>query len=555
MSIIRFVLAAAVLTLTVVFGSVPAHMRPQLLFGNERAHSSSLAIPLDPVPNPSPNPPVAVNDSYTVHGTAVLNSPGIMANDYDPDGRAINVAGIQQQPAHGTLRYISQNIYAYDAAAGYLGADSFTYSLCDSLLCSSGTVNITNVNQAPTANTDSYTVHASLLLKPIQNDGDPDGDSVFFDSIATQPQHGTLTYVRVGEYTYAPAYAYVGSDSFTYRIRDNFYLYSIGTVNIVVANQAPAANSDSYTVHASLDLIPMQNDTDPDGDSLSFIGIATQPSHGVLYNTYTSGKYTYVPTYAYVGSDSFTYTIKDSLGAVATGTVYINDVNQTPAANPDFYTVHASLELRPMLNDTDADGDSFSFNSIATQPSHGVLNYNGYGRYIYNPTYGYVGSYSFTYTIKDVLGAVATGTVYIDNVNQTPIANTDFYVMHAPLELIPMQNDSDPDADSFSFVGIASQPSHGSLAYNGYGKYIYSANSGYTGFDSFTYTIRDSLGASATGWVFVLTLSQAPVAAAVPYACSCPFDGGGTGSHNKGGSDDDPVNLATGRESYTPVPD
>src|ERR1051325_2889925 len=420
-------------------------------------------------------------------------------------------------------------------------------------LCSAEPLEPTN--NPPLAVADSYSVHASLAISPKANDYDPDaGDTISFQSIVTQPQHGVLGSNGGGNFIFTPTYGYVGSDSFTYSICDNHSACSTGQASINIVNQTPVANSDSYTIHASLELIPMQNDTDPDGDALTFVGIATQPSHGTLgYNGY--GKYIYTPTYGYVGSDSFTYTIKDSLGAVTTGTVYITDANQTPAANPDFYTVHASLELRPMLNDTDADGDSFSFNSIATQPSHGVLNYNGYGRYIYNPTYGYVGSDSFTYTIKDILGAVATGTVYIDNVNQTPIANTDFYVMHAPLELQPMLNDSDPDADTFSFMGIVVQPSHGTLAYNGYGKYIYTANSGYTGFDSFTYTIKDSLGASATGWVFVLTLSQTPVAAAVPYACSCPFDGGGTGSHQGGGSDDDPVNLATGRESYTPVPD
>jgi len=135
-------------------------------------------------------------------------------------------------------------------------------------------------NSPPVAITDTYTVHVSLLLSRMSNDYDPDaGDSISFQGITTQPQHGTLTIYNTGNYTYRPTYGYVDSDTFTYTICDSHSACSVGTVNITDVNQPPVANTDNYTVHTSVLFGPAGNDTDPDGDSVSFNSIS-QPQHG-----------------------------------------------------------------------------------------------------------------------------------------------------------------------------------------------------------------------------------------------------------------------------------
>jgi hypothetical protein len=197
------------------------------------------------------------------------------------------------------------------------------------------------------------------------------------------------------------------------------------------------------------------------GDHISFQGITTQPQHGMLY-IYSTGTYTYLPTYGYVGPDTLTYTICDSNSACSIGKVNITDVNQSPVANTDNYTVHTNVLFGPAGNDTDPDGDSVSFNSIG-QPQHGTLSIYNTGNYIYQPPSAYVGLNSFTYTCKDSLGAVSTGTINMNVVNQAPNALADFYIVHGPFLIGPMDNDSDPDNDSISFQGIASQPQHGWL--------------------------------------------------------------------------------------------
>jgi len=338
----------------------------------------------------------------------------------------------------------------------------------------------------------------------------------------------------------------------------------------VSLNGPPVAVDDNYTVHNQMLLSPMTNDYNPEGDGLSFNAIDTQPQHGTLF-IYTTGSYTYRANYGYTGSDSFTYSIKDSANNLATATVYITVVNQAPVAVTDSYTVHYQLLITPPGNDYDPEGDGVSFDSIVTQPQHGTLFIYTTGTYTYRATYGYVGADSFTYKIKDGLGLYATGTVNINVVNQAPIAVPDFYIKTGPLLITPTQNDFDPDPDSISFQSIITQPQHGTLSVYTTGTYTYSPTAGYTGFDSFTYSMVDSLGATAQATVYLLVLSQAPPPAEPPYSCSCPADPGGSSGFDpetgglqqqpsgpagsSGSAAHDPVNLATGRENYTPEPD
>jgi hypothetical protein len=74
---------------------------------------------------------------------------------------------------------------------------------------------------------------------------------------------------------------------------------------------------------------------------------------------------------------------------------------------------------------------------------------------------------------------------------------------HASLDLLA--NDSDDDGDSLYITEI-STPSHGSATLQDNQLVNYSTNDGYTGLDSFTYTVVDGFGGSASGTV---TLSVA----------------------------------------------
>lgn len=246
-------------------------------------------------------------------------------------------------------------------------------------------------------------------------------------------------------------------------------------------------------------------------------------------------------------------------------------LSNPPVAVDDFYTIHNQTLLKPMTNDYHPDGYGLFFNAIETQPQHGMLIQYNAEWYTYHPAYGYTGSDSFTYSIRDSLNNIDVATVNLTVVNQAPIAVPDFYIKSGPLLMTPAANDYDPDPDPLQFQSIVTQPQHGTLSVYYTGTYTYSPTGGYTGFDSFTYSIVDSLGATNTGTVYLLVLSQAPPAAPVAYDCKTPSDPPGPACFSPGAgglqqqpngpggpsgpASHDPVNLATGREVYTPDPD
>ena len=90
---------------------------------------------------PVNDPPVAVNDgggaAYTVvsGSTLLVAAPGILINDSDPDGDSLQVKSIVTGPIHGIITGINTDgSFSYLPNAGYIGTDTFTYTITDGKL-------------------------------------------------------------------------------------------------------------------------------------------------------------------------------------------------------------------------------------------------------------------------------------------------------------------------------------------------------------------------------------------------------------------------------------
>jgi VCBS repeat-containing protein len=154
-------------------------------------------------------------------------------------------------PAHGTLTPVAgqPGKYTYSPAANYSGTDTFTFKVNDGSLDSANrtvTITVTEVNDAPVANPDSYTLQAASLTVPaatgvLANDTDADGDP---RSVAgfTQPAHGTATVAGTGSFTYTPAVGFYGTDAFTYTVADGRGGSATGTVTVAVSYGVPRVN-------------------------------------------------------------------------------------------------------------------------------------------------------------------------------------------------------------------------------------------------------------------------------------------------------------------------
>ena len=107
------------------------------------------------------------------------------------------------------------------------------------------------VNAAPTTSDAAAATMASVPVSGQLTGKDADGDIILFGTTSTTLSHGTLTLQSNGQWTYAPAPGYVGTDTFTFKASDYYGGQSpTRTLTITVAtNPADADNdgiADSY---------------------------------------------------------------------------------------------------------------------------------------------------------------------------------------------------------------------------------------------------------------------------------------------------------------------
>lgn len=200
---------------------------------------------------PPPNaPPVANPDAFAVHWRNVLSvaTPGLLANDSDPNGDPVQAALFDPvSAAGGAVTMVTDGRFTYAPPAGFVGVDSFTYVISDGVLFSApATVTVTVTNTAPVATGDAYTgqVGQTLVVGAanglLLNDLDPDGDpilAVLFDPVSVAG--GTVTLVTDGSFTYTPPVGFSGMDSFTYVISDGVANSAAATVTITVLEGTP----------------------------------------------------------------------------------------------------------------------------------------------------------------------------------------------------------------------------------------------------------------------------------------------------------------------------
>jgi hypothetical protein len=465
------------------------------------------------------DPPTARDDSASTKEDATV-AILVLANDSDPDGDLLTVESASS-PAHGDVA-ISGSAIVYAPAPDFHGVDSFTYTVGDGrggLSSASVTVYVADVNDVPVAGDDDVStledVPATVLV--LANDTDPDGDPMTIESNST-PLHGVAT--RTGtSIVYTPTANYSGEDSFTYTVTDGNGGTATGTVTVTVveANDFPVAQDDfamtSEGTAAAIEVLG--NDHDLDGDLLA-IQAVTQPAHGAVSNGGT--ELTYTPDDGFSGTDTFSYTLSDGRGGSDTAqvSVTVTHVNHAPLAQDDSAstTGGAVLTIYILQNDSDPDGDFLLVQSIGT-PAHGTA-LNGRTSITYIPDDGFVGIDTFSYMVSDGSGGAATAfvTVSVAAANQPPVASDDSGVTDEdlPVTIAVLMNDVDPDGEDLRIESIA-RPSSGSAVREG-GLVTYSPAEGWSGVDTFTYTVSDGRGGTATASVMVavIAVNDAPTA-------------------------------------------
>ncbi|MGD9740982.1 MAG: cadherin-like domain-containing protein, partial [Bauldia sp.] len=183
-------------------------------------------------------PPVARADrTTTVEGSAVTID--VLANDNDPDGNPISLGGMEM-PGQGSLALTPENRFTYTPRPGFVGVDSFSYTIRDDAGAAARaevTVEVTARNAPPAAVPDSLaSTGQAVAFDPLANDSDPDGDALQLKSL-TMPLRGRVEVASDGQVTYTPPSGFTGTDGFTYQVGDGT---AVSEAEVSVAVTAPA---------------------------------------------------------------------------------------------------------------------------------------------------------------------------------------------------------------------------------------------------------------------------------------------------------------------------
>ena len=464
------------------------------------------------------NPPIANPDNYKVlHDRVLTGFPGVLFNDFDIDVFDTLSAALVTAPTKGKLVLNPKGDFTYTPNPGFVGIDTFIYSVSDGAATVPGTVSIDVTNSLPIANPDIYNVLHDRVLTGFPgvlfNDFDFDPLDTLSAAVVTAPTKGKLVLNSKGDFTYTPNPGFVGIDTFTYSASDGAATVP-ATVNINVTNSVPIANPDIYNVSHDRVLTGFPpvlfNDFDIDIlDTLSAT-VVTGPTKGKLVLN-PKGDFTYTPNPGFVGIDTFIYSASDGAATVP-ATVNINVTNGVPIAKSDTYSTSAGKALSViapgvLANDSDADSDTLTA-AVAANPTKGSIALSKDGSFTYTPNAGFSGTDTFTYTVSDGIVSSVPATVTVNVNNNPPVANPDSYTtaFNTPLNVTGLGvliNDTDPENAPLSAI-LVTGPTKGSIALNAKGSFSYTPNAGFAGTDSFTYKANDGKADSGTATATII---------------------------------------------------
>ena len=517
--------------------------------------------------------PVADDDTASTNeDTAVVISVLDGDTDIDQDGDlnenpsaevlSVSLMGALDAPDHGSVTTNGTTI-TYTPAANYNGTDSFEYFVTDGEAQDKGlvTVTIAQVNDNPVGVTDTVSTNEDTpkTIDVLYNDTDIDTNaslnlgerhnkadfSISLDGVTTAPAHGSISILEGKVETsdmikYTPNANYFGTDTFTYFVLDGHGGSAEATVNITVVSVNDLPKFDTNPANMSL-TEDMENGSssftvsDIETPGTDLVMTIVSISNNLLLETGdiaitkgTGGERTITvdPKYNQNGTADIKLRVTDGDSGYAeyTFTVTVAAVNDAPVGLDNSGAIDEdtsyTVDWTSITGDVDivTNGDTLS-TEITTQGTHGNAVVSG-DDIIYTPAANWNGVDSFVYTVSDG-EATDTGTitVTVNQVNDAPVADTDFAETNeeAPVVISVLDGDTDIDQDaslnahpeaetlSVTLAGELDAPDHGSVSTDGT-TITYTPAANYNGPDSFEYFVTDG-EAQGKGLVMV-TVNQ-----------------------------------------------
>jgi VCBS repeat-containing protein len=374
--------------------------------------------------NQTNDAPVAAADSYSTAEDQTLNvgaNLGVLGNDTDPENDALTAVLIDAATS-GTLTLQPNGSFDFVPAAGFSGTVTFTYQADDGAVRSNTatvTITVNAVNDAPTANADTYTTAEDTALAVnvangvLANDTDPDAGTTLtaalVASVATSA--GTLTLRDDGSFNYTPAPNFSGAATFTYQARDGSASSANATVtiNVAAANDAPfITNAPPKTATEGMTYGYTLTATDPDGNALQI----TAPTLPAWLRFTAPATITGTPAQSDAGLHDVVMEVSDGIApaVVLRFEITVQTVDNAPTvtAIPEQTATEGSpfdFDLAKFVTDPDTPAGSITYAATGGLPPG--MTVSGTGRLSGTPTLGNsVGRYTVQFDVADATNRV-----------------------------------------------------------------------------------------------------------------------------------------------------
>ena len=240
-----------------------------------------------------------------------------------------------------------------------------------------------------------------------------------------------------------------------------------------------------------------------------------------LLTTNAGDAIVYTPKTNFFGNDTFQYQIitTAATGPSAPGTITVTIVPPAPTAGPVRISVQENLATS--INVSAADSGVITSDTVVTTPAHGTAVAGAVGTITYTPAINYAGPDSFTYEAVGPGGTSAPATVTITVIQQIPVAQNQSATT-AEGQTVTIAPEAGATGFPFTGIAVVTPPRHGTT--NLANPFIgYTPNPGFSGTDSFTFTISNTAGTStpATATIQVTPL-PGPQALAISTTANTP---------------------------------
>ncbi|RRC95542.1 Ig-like domain-containing protein [Schaalia canis] len=422
---------------------------------------------------------ISAEDDFGVLPTGGYVLVDLLANDSDPAGGILAVQKIDL-PATSPLSValLNHHVVRISAPHSLDGPQTFDYTVSNGTSFAVATVTVIprpadEAPEGPQAAPDHLVVRVGDVgsVAVLDNDRSPAGlklsvvpvlDHNVPPEMATVFLSDNVVRVRGGN---TP-----GAADIHYTVVDSFGQFHTSVVHLIVRdtdegdNTAPkprdiivrALAGSTTSIKIPLDGI------DPEGDSVTIEGLASSPRLGTARLEGTTIHYEASPDA--IGTDTFSYSVRDRLGLAAVGRIRVGIVqrsplNQNPVALPDLVRVRpgAKVAVDVLGNDTDPDGDTVRLvDGSVSSPTADLINPKIHSGRIVLKAPQQESRHTVLYGIADGVGGKAEGVLTLlvtpDAPLLVPIARDDTVTIEqvqaaegSTVTIPVLLNDEDPD--------------------------------------------------------------------------------------------------------------